>query len=184
VHRHCEEITVPKKKEYKGILAEPMRQWTLLTAPSDDELSALIDEKWKALFAHFDIDSSEAFGFGPGKAAAWANLAWHLAREHVPGFAKPPRKRGKPPIHKDDDVTVALHIELFRRRDKLSDRRAIEKIVAEDVVPGSVEAILGRYKRKKKLFASVSRLFDNVAVSLGPDTVVELIQEALTEEEH
>lgn len=173
---------MPKAKTYKGLLAEPMPQWTLLTRPSDDEVSALIDEKWKALFAHYELDPTEAFRFGPGKAAAWANLAWHLAREHVPGFGEPPRKRGKPPIHKEDDATVALHIELFRRRDKLSDRKAIEKIVAKKVVPGSVEAILGRYKRKKKLFAPLGVLFDNVAASLGSDAMVKLMEEVLTKE--
>ena len=66
----------------------------------------------------------------------------------------------------------------------LSFALTIEKIVAGNIVPGSVEAILGRYKRKKKLFASLTPLFDNVAASLGPDILVKVLEETLTTKEH
>ena len=61
-----------------------MPQFTALTSPSDKELDTLIDMKLKALFAHYEINSTDAFEGGPKMAPAWANLAWHLAREHVP----------------------------------------------------------------------------------------------------
>lgn len=156
-----------------------MPKWTALTSPPDRELTALIDDKFRALFIHFGLDPTEAFRFGPSKAAAWANLAWHLAREHVPGFNAPPRKRGKPPIHQEDNVQLALHVELLRRRDGLSDRKAIEKIAAENVIAGSVEALLGRFKRTKKQFEPMRLLFDNFAAAKGRNTLVGVMEEVL-----
>lgn len=67
-----------------------MPKWTALTQPTDKEIDELIDEKFKALFAYYEIDPADAFGFGPEKASSWANLAWHLARDHVPGFRRAP----------------------------------------------------------------------------------------------
>jgi len=172
----------PSSKAYAGILAEPMPKRTVLTAPADSKLAAVIDEKFRALFVHFGLDPTEAFRFGPGKAAAWADLAWHLAREHVPGFRAAPRKRGKPPVHQEDNVKLALHVELLRRRDGLSDRKAIEKIASENVVQGSVEALLGRYKRTKKTFEPMRLLFDNIASAKGTEILVGVMEEALSED--
>jgi hypothetical protein len=112
-----------RKSPYTGILAEPMPKHTVLTGPTDEELNALIDQKMRALLVHYEIDPSDAFGPGPKMAAAWAQLAWRLAREHVPGFGAEPRRRGKPPTRKFDDTDLVLHVELRKRRDALSDRR-------------------------------------------------------------
>src|SRR5580704_11533798 len=112
------------KKPYAGILAEAMPKYTALTPPADGEVEALIDAKMKALFAHYRLDPTEAFEVGPKMAAAWANLAWHLARQHVPGFVGAPRGRGKPATRKHDDVTIVMHVELLKRRDGLSERKA------------------------------------------------------------
>jgi hypothetical protein len=169
-------------KAYAGILLEPMPKWTALSAPSDGQLAELIDEKFRALFVHFGLDPTEAFRFGPGKAAAWADLAWHLAREHVPGFKAAPRKRGAPPIHQEDNVKLAMHVELLKRRDGLSDRKAIERIASRNIVQGSVEALLGRYKRTKKAFAPMRVLFDNIASVKGADVLVGVMEEALGED--
>ncbi|WP_234682712.1 hypothetical protein [Bradyrhizobium monzae] len=85
------------KTVYDGILAEPIPRWTLLTRPSDDEVRQLHERKMRALFAHYDLDPTNAFQFDPAKTAiAWSELAWHLAKDHVPGFNEPPQKRGKP----------------------------------------------------------------------------------------
>src|SRR5260370_9744324 len=112
-----------KDKAYSGILAEPMPKWTVLTRPSDEEIAEIIDEKWKALFVHYGIDSSAAFEPGrPEMASAWANLAWHLARNDVPGFRGAPRKPGGPATRKPDDVPLFMHGELLRIRDRPSDR--------------------------------------------------------------
>jgi hypothetical protein len=119
------------KNPYRGILAEPLPRWTVITAPTDDELQAIIDRKMKALFVHYGLDSSEAFEPGPKMAAAWANLVWHLAREHVPGFRNPPRKRGKPATRDDDDVDLVMYVELMKRRDGLSERKAVNQIAVQ-----------------------------------------------------
>jgi hypothetical protein len=47
------------RKKYTGILAEPIRKWTALTAPTDDELRKLLDDKVKALFLHYEMDSTD-----------------------------------------------------------------------------------------------------------------------------
>jgi hypothetical protein len=168
------------KKPYARILAEPMPKWTALTGPSDEEFAALIDAKMKALFAHYEMDPACAFAGGPKMASAWANLAWHLAREHVPGFSGPPRKRGKPAMRKSDDATLIMHVELLKRRDKLSDRKAIKKIAAQNLISGTEQTLLQRYKRAKKLFLPISRFYDNVAAALGSDALVHIMEEALS----
>jgi hypothetical protein len=168
------------KKPYTGILLEPMPKWTALTAPTDEELSALIDAKMKALFTHYGINPTDAFEVGPKTATAWASLAWHLAREHVPGFSGPPRKRGKPATRRDDDVTLVLHVKLLMRRHGLSERKAINKIVAQRLVSGTEQALLQRYKRTKKQFIPVFRLFDNIAAAKGQEVFLRILEESLS----
>ncbi len=170
----------PDKKLYTGILAQPMPKWTVLTAPTDEELRDLIDAKMKALFAHYGLNSAEAFQPGPNLAAAWANLSWHLAHEHVPGFSGPPRKRGKPATRKDDDIVLVMNIELLKRRDKVSDRKAIALIAARKILLGTEPTLLQRYKRAKKQFAPMSRLFDNIAAAKGREALVHVLEEVLS----
>jgi hypothetical protein len=168
------------KKPYTGILAEPMPKWSALTAPTADELGDLIDAKMKALFVHYGIDPANAFEGGPKLAATWANLAWHLAREHVPGFSGPPRKRGKPATRKADDVTLVMHVELLKRRDGLSERKAVKNFAAQKLIVGTEWTLLQRYKRTKKQFASLSRLYDWLATTLGRDVFVQIMEESLS----
>lgn len=59
-----------KDKAYSGILADPMPKWTALTQPTEKEIDELIDEKWKALFVHYGIDSSAAFEPGRPEMAS------------------------------------------------------------------------------------------------------------------
>jgi hypothetical protein len=110
-----------------------MPKYTALTLPSDGEIDALIDTKMRALFAHYGLDSTDALEGGPKMATAWANLAWHLARQHVPGFIGAPRGRGRPATRKQDDVTIVMHVELLKRRDGLSERKA--RILAKRLLP-------------------------------------------------
>jgi hypothetical protein len=167
------------RKKYTGILAEPIRNWTVLTAPTDDELRKLDDDKMKALFVHYEIDPTDAFEFGPKKAAAWANLAWHLARDHVPGFSAPPRKRGKPAALSDDNITLAMHVELLKRRDGLTDRKAIKAVIAQKLISGTEQTLLQRYKRTKKRFAPMVRIFDNAVAAKGNDLFVSVLEDTL-----
>jgi hypothetical protein len=170
----------PDKKPYTGILAQPIPRWTVLTTPTDEELRDLIDAKMKALFVHYGLNSTEAFQPGPNLAAAWANLAWHLAREHVPGFRGPPRKRGKPATRKDDDILLVMNIELLKRRDKVSDRKAVTQIAARNILLGTEPTLLQRYKRAKKQFEPMSRLFDNIAAAKGREALVLILEDALS----
>jgi hypothetical protein len=167
------------KKPYAGVLAEPMPQWTILTRPSDEEVAVLINGKLKALFVHYEIDSAGAFEGGPNMASAWANLAWHLAREHIPGFSGPPRKRGKPATRKSDDVTLVMHVELLKRRDSMSNREAIKEIAAQNLVAGTEQTLHQRYKRAKKRFEPLSLMYDNAAAAIGRDAFVHAMEEAL-----
>lgn len=160
-----------------------MPKFTAFTAPSDQEITALIDAKLKALFTHYEIDSTDAFEGGPKMASAWANLAWHLAREHVPGFIGAPRRRGKPASRKDDDVTLVLHLELLRRRDKLKDRPAIKSIAAQQLVAGKEETLRKRYNNVKKAFAPISAVLDHWAAVLGNEVLVQIMKESLSGDE-
>jgi hypothetical protein len=156
-----------------------MPKWTILTRPTEEEVKALIDEKFKALFAHYEIDPAGAFEGGPKMASAWANLAWHLAREHVPGFSGPPRRRGRPPTRKSDDVTLVMHVELLKRRDKLSERKAIKEISAQRLVSGTEDTLLKRYKSAKTQFVPMSLMFDNAASRIGRDGFLSALADAL-----
>jgi len=168
------------KKPYADILAQPMPKWTVLTGPTDEEYQALIDEKFKALFAHYEIDSEGAFDGGPNMASAWANLAFRLAREHVPGFRGPPRLRGRPAERKFDDVTLVLRVELLTRRHGMSVIKAIGEITAQNLVAGTEMALLQRYKRAKDSFVPLSRMFDRVAEAKGHDVLVRILEESMS----
>ena len=169
------------KKPYAGILAEPMPKYTALTRPADSEIDALIDAKMRALFAHYGLDSTDAYEVGPKMAAAWANLAWHLARQHVPGFIGAPRGRGRPATRKQDDVTIVLHVELLKRRDGLSERKAIKRIADDNLVRGTEEALLKRYKNAKTTFAPMARIFDNLVAVVGHDVFVQTMEQSFSE---
>jgi hypothetical protein len=170
-----------KDKAYSGILADPMPKWTALTQPTEKEIDELIDEKWKALFVHYGIDSSAAFEpGGPEMASTWANLAWCLARDHVPGFRGAPRKRGKPALRKDDDCSLVMYVELLRRRDGLSDRKAIEKIAAGNLLSGTEDTVRKRYTRAKEKFRPIATMFDNMAAGIGEEAFLRELEDALS----
>jgi hypothetical protein len=171
------------KKPYAGILAQPMPKWTVLTRPPEEEVAALIDAKLKALFAHYEIDPAGAFEGGPKMASAWANLAWHLAREHVPGFSGPRRKRGKPATRKSDNVTLVMYVELLKRRDKLKDRPAIKSIAAQQLVVGKEETLRKRYNNVKKAFAPISAVLDRWTAVLGNEVLVQMMEKSLSGDE-
>ena len=167
-------------KPYTGILAKPMPKYTALTPPANGEIEALIDAKMKALFAHYGLDPTDALGGGPKIAAAWANLAWHLACQHVPGFARALRGRGRPAIRKQDDVTIVMHVELLKRRDGLSERKAIKRIADDNLVPGTEATLLKRYKNAKTTFTPMARMFDNMVAALGHDVFVQTMEESFS----
>jgi hypothetical protein len=170
----------PDKKPYAGILAEPMPKYTALSPPADGEIDALIDAKMKALFGHYRLDSTDAFGGGSKIAAAWANLAWHLVLQHVPGFVGTLRGRGRPATRKQDDVTIVMHVELLKRRDGLSERKAIKCIAGDNLVAGTEAALLKRYKNAKPTFAPMARMFDNMVAAIGHDAFVQTMEESFS----
>jgi hypothetical protein len=167
---------------YAGILAEPMPKRTALSGTTDEEVGELLDAKIKALFEHFGLDASHAFNSGPHMACAWADLAFKLARRHVPGFQGAPARRGAPAKRKSDDVTLVMHVELLKRRDGLSERKAIAEIVAKDLVSGSEAALRKRYQNAKNSFAPMSAMFDNAASAIGKDRFLSCLGEALSGE--
>jgi hypothetical protein len=169
----------PGEKSYSGILAEPMPKWGALTRPSDKEVEELIDEKFKALFVHFNLDPADAYEIGPKQASAWANLAWHLARQHLPGFKNAPRTRGRPAERKHDDISLFMHVELLRRRCGLSDRKAIQQIAAQNLVAGAEDALRKRYTNLKRPFRPIAEMFDRAASAIGSEAMVSSLEDAL-----
>ena len=169
----------PNEKPYTGILAKPLPKWTVLTRPTDEELDGLIDAKLKALFAHFGIESGAAFSGGPNMATPWADLAFRLACQHVPGFRREPRQRGTPARRQSDDVTLMMNVELLRRRDGCTERKAIRAIVDEALLSGTEEALRKRFYRAKVKFAALSLFLDRIAAATGNDSLVSILQDEL-----
>jgi hypothetical protein len=173
----------PNEKPYTGILAEPLPKWTVLTLPTGEEFDNLIDTKFEALFAHFGIESGAALSGGTSMAAAWAELAFRLARQHVPGFRREPRRRGTPARRQSDDITLMMNVELLRRRDGSTERKAIKAIVDQALLSGTEEALRKRFYRAKVKFAPLSWLLDGIAAAKGNNSLVNLLQEALCGDE-
>ena len=169
---------MPKKttdeddRPYTGILVKPLPKRSIFNRP--EEVDAELDDKLKALFDHYGVD--------PKKETAWVNLTLKLARRHVPGFRGPPREPGRPPERKLDDLTLFLHVELWKKRDELSEREAIKKIAAQKVVEGTETALRGRYKRAKPNFVLHSKLFDWAEARLGNHAFVKFLEESLAED--
>jgi hypothetical protein len=130
-----------------------------LTPPTDEELDNLIDAKLEALFAHFGIESG------------------------VPGFRGEPRRRGTPARRQSDDVTLMMNVELLRRREGSSERKAIKAIVDQALLSGTEEALRKRFYRAKVKFAPLSLLLDGLAAAKGNNSLVNLLQEALCGDE-
>jgi hypothetical protein len=151
------------KNSYSGILADPLPKWTTLTRPSDEEIRTLLDAKMKALLVHYDIDPEDAYKLDYKMASVWANLSWRLAREHVPGFSEPKQTQGRPATRKTSDITLVMHVELLKKRDKLSERTAIEQIVSQNIVSGTVASLRRRYYRAKEKFRPNVSHVDNIA---------------------
>jgi hypothetical protein len=73
-----------------------------------------------------------------------------------------------------------MHVELLKRRDRFSERKAIKEIAAQNLVSGNEETLLQRYKRAKKDFLPMSRGFDNLAARIGPEAFVSVLEESLS----
>jgi len=72
-----------------------------------------------------------------------------------------------------------MHVELLRRRDGLSDRKAIQKIAGQNLVSGTESALLQRYKRAKTQFRLMSAMFDNMAAVIDQDGLVRSLEDGL-----
>ncbi len=177
--RRMATLAAPGTKPYEGILAESWPKFDMLSGPNERQIDELIEVKMKALFSHYKINPDDAFAPGPKMAAAWADLAWHLARAHVPGFVGAKRGRGAPATRQSDDVSLFFRVNLLKIRDNLSDRAAIRAIVAHGVISGTEEALLKRYKNKKKEFEPLSKMFDKMAAQFGAGQLIQAIQEAI-----
>jgi hypothetical protein len=163
--------TAEDDESYTGILAKPLPKRSIFDRP--EEVDADLDEKLKALFDHYGVD--------PKKETAWMNLALKLARRHVPGFRGPTKSVGTPPIRKQDDVTLFMHVELLRRRDGFSDRQAIKAIVAKKVVEGTEGTLLRRYKRAKAKpeFNVIHEFFGTIEDGVGKHEFVKMMERSL-----
>lgn len=166
--------------KYSGILAEPYPSWTALTAPSEAEQQAIIKERMDALMVHYGLDPTKATPDTPNFWTTWMNLAWLLARDHVPGFQGAPREPGRPSVRKGDDVTLWLHLELRRRRDGMSTAAAIRDVVASGGVRGSEAALLGRHKRSKKSLEPLGELIGRLEAKVGREAVIAAIEAGLS----
>jgi len=167
---------------YTGILAKPPPQWTALTRPPPEEVDALIDAKMKALLEHYQINPRDAFEVGPRQVAAWADLAFALARAHVPGLRGAPKKQGRPPEQQAENFALFVLVELFKRRDGLSQTAAVRRIAKEGWVEGTTTALEQRYKRLSTPYREVSaRMIDQMIERAGPEHAFAAMEESFTE---
>jgi hypothetical protein len=167
---------------YTGTLAEPLPQWTALTQPPPEEVGASIDAKMKALLEHYQINPRDAFEAGPRQVAAWANLAFALAREHVPGLQGAPNKQGRPKKRQEDDLTLFLWVELLKRRDGLSQTAAVRRVAKEGWVDGKAETLKKRYEHLSAPYLVCARVIDRIIEGIGAERTFLMMQEALTDE--
>lgn len=87
-----------KHLPYGGILAEPLPKFSALDP--DEKAATVLLEKTVALFKHYGLKPDDAHPLT--NASPWAELAFALAREHVPGFKPaPPHSRRTASAHSD-----------------------------------------------------------------------------------
>ena len=80
------------------------------------------------------------------------------------------------PPRGDKTRTLALHVELLRRRDGLGDRAAIKSIAAQQLVTGKEETLRKRYKNVKKGFAPISAVYDQLAATIGKEAFIQIME--------
>ena len=142
--------------QYKGILKEK------IPIPADGtEYMSLVLDKLEALLDHYDVSKE------PGM---WVMLAFHLARDHVPGFKieQPPRRRlGKRTV---DDLTIFVEINRLVESGK-SVNSAAQILANRNTIKGlNKEGIRQRYVSLKRGVALLGKLDGNLSNLSERDT--------------
>jgi len=159
--------------EYEGLLAEPMPTPTPFSSQAErDEWAKTLTEKMRLLVRRFEIE--------PGDPNAFVKVAAKLARRHVPGFAPPPKKQGRPP-ERDDDCTLWMLFELLKRRDGKAGRPASQLIAATGVIEGTPETLRTRHKNWKRKNKLVIDFYELVSQDIGEQKWVDVLEETLRE---
>jgi len=132
--------------QYKGILKEK------IPADGTDYMSLVLD-KLEALFDHYEISKE------PGM---WVMLAFHLARDHVPGFKieQPPRRRwGK---RTADDIKILVEINKLVESGKSVNSAAQILANRNTIKDLNKEGIRQRYLSLKRGAALLGKLDNNL----------------------
>lgn len=178
---------MPKKgnvpEDYPSILKAPFPRSTLLNPLSDEDVERLIDERMKTLLDYYGLDREAAFDPTSGQhSTEWANLALALAREFVPGFQGEPAGRGRPATLNSDITTLVLTVLLYRYRDGVSERAAIEKIAGEGQFGTTNPAALRkRLADRKAVYAPLMNLLRSLESQIPArrEAVVKALANAL-----
>jgi hypothetical protein len=121
------------RKSRPPILDVPISPPSLLDKDFNARFRADVDNRWDALFEHYDIDRADP--------NAWMDMSIELAKEHVPGFSverarlkpnpgNPDERRGKPPKFNARVIPLAAFTVLYRRKHGCTENR-VSKIVSQ-----------------------------------------------------
>jgi len=162
-----------KRREYEGLLAEPIYRPHPLMSPSEKGDWVLQRAtKTILLFRHFSID--------PNAKDAWQRLALALAESHVPGFMPPTAKRGHPKDY-DTDLELCMRVELLKRRNGMSVRSAVDRIAKAKIFEQNSEALRNRYREalKNKYMKTLFKMFERCAEAIGSERFIEALDETV-----
>ena len=103
----------------------------------------------------------------------WRKLALAVAERNEDGFKL--RGRGRPKEH-DDDPELILMVELLRRRDGLSVRRACKTIAEKGVLSGNPNSLYERHKSLMKVRRGWPMLLQILEEQISGDLCVEALE--------
>jgi hypothetical protein len=158
------------RKQYSGILDQPISPPSIFDEDFNERFSTDVDERWEALFQHFGIDRAAS--------NSWALIAAELAKTHVSGFSverqqpkpkspNPTERRGRPPEQDMRILPVAAFTVLYRRKHNCTESRVSEVIGkgGYSLLPVSERSVRKIFQTPE--FKAFANFFENVANSLG-----------------
>lgn len=163
------------KKPYPDILGTPISPQSLLEDDFDGRFRSDADERFDALFEYYDINRKAP--------TAWMDLAFALAKTHVPGFSvhvpkrqpkslNPNERRGRPPELDMRILPLCVFTVLYRRRHNRTENH-VSRIVGKDghsLLPITSRGVRKIYQTNE--FKVIASFVETIAMSIGDDRLL------------
>lgn len=153
--------------KYKGILAEPRPQISILTSLDENQIAehtTACMARDDALFAKYSIDRADG--------DSWQQLAFALAEEHVPAYKI--KKRGKPPRNLDENVSILIRWEATKRTKNCSDAEAGRMVANElGMDERTVAERIKKFKRSE--IKAIIEFIKNVEMAIGTEKMAGIL---------